>query len=171
MPAAAMLLADASVDTPTGAAGWSAWIQPPGARPFWQAGRLHPINVNQAELQAIHQGLQALSVAGCLSGEVVIMSDSMTALSALLVGVPGALASSEGREIPRINGRLPDGLRGPLRTIRRMLAGKGVTLQLQHVKGHQTDEAGGWVNQTVDWLARAHMRQVRDQNIKPGGVE
>lgn len=89
------------------------------------------------------------------------MSDSMTALSALLTCIPGAVASLEGREIPRLSGRLPDGLRGPLRTIRRLLAGTDATLRLQHVKGHQTDEPGGWVNQTVDWLARAHMRQVR----------
>ena len=161
MPAAAMLLADASVDISTGAAGWSAWIHTPGARPYWQAGRLHPINSNQAELQAIHRGLQALSEAGRLSGEVVVMSDSLTALSALLGGIPGAAPAPEGREIPPITGKLPPGLRGPLRTIRRLLADTDATLRLQHVKGHQTADAAGWINSTVDWLARQHMRQAR----------
>ncbi|MCW0235300.1 MAG: hypothetical protein OJJ21_17000 [Ferrovibrio sp.] len=154
-------MADASVDDIAGAAAWAAWVQPPAGRAFWQAGTLPVMSGNAAELHAIAHGLRALSDAGGLAGEIVVMSDSRTALGSILGALPAS--STAVADLPPIDAAMaPAATQAGLQAVRELVRGTGARLVLRHVRGHQAGGGAGWLNASCDFLARSTMRRARD---------
>lgn len=154
----AVIVTDASCRA--GRSAWAAWIRVQGAAPFLSGGSLPDSERDQstrAELRAIRCALAAARDAGGLSGSVLLLSDSLTALGEIRRALPECRLTGRGIPVPmlsrdrKIN---PDYAR-TLRSIRRLVRNAGACLSLQHVKAHNPRGAITWPNVAADILARA----------------
>ena len=157
---------DASLCSRSLACGWGGWA----IREEWGRGRFYggvsmlgARNSNEAELVAVLHLLRALSAEGELAtvSGVMIQSDSIAMLAALMALVPGAewRASKSDLDMADVDVRrtFSPFERRHSQEIANLLYMRFV--YVRHVKGH-TDNAAGrsWVNAQCDREAKKHMQ-------------
>lgn len=135
------LFADASFCPMTGAYGWCFWIKhgAPAQTVLHSGGGVGLSGSQQAEVEALRQGLAKVHEIGVKGKRIVVQSDCV-----------GALATIES----------------DLRQLRQMGARLAYT---KHVKGHQGNkDKRSSVNTTCDRKAGEHMEQFREVARKQG---
>mgnify|MGYP001806228300 CR=1 FL=1 len=164
------LFTDASLCGQTCAAGYGAWAK----RDDMKAGETFGGEIiervtssSEAELYAVAHALDLLHKKGLLhlpTKTVMVQSDSVRALQAILQCVPGA--SETRHRQSRLQGPLlPHRLklnpieRGAIFIIQDAL--RHVRPLVRHVKGHQQGDGRNWVNRECDRIARQHMGNAR----------
>lgn len=167
------LFADASVLPQLGTAGWGAWAKGDGRASQLMSGPLETHkgpgmrpafdqNANVAELMAIEEALLHLeqtSYFHAADEAIMIQSDCVAALEALMGSVPNTIFKPHPQGVQSINYRHPSrGMLSPVelqsaRIINTTLARIKLRAILRHVKGHSNNGTRSWVNRQCDKLA------------------
>lgn len=173
IPLDVTIFADASRCTKTGASGWGAWIKATGRDTIVTGSRMREVTatVVQAELAAIANALAVGAKAGIIYGRVMVQSDCLGALAAIITHMPHVKDRPFGLDgvkvIPVKKWKAKhEHLRPALEAIQKMLADNGTILTVRHVRGHQAGQGRSGVNRMCDAEAKRHMRFMRRELLK-----
>jgi len=162
------IFADASYCHRSGSAGWAAWIKADGYQSMTvgAAIKVKITHANEAELAAIANALCVARLRGIIRKNDVVMvqSDCVTALAIIRgrCGIVEDRPAAGGLSVdPITKMKLRPQHRSAIAVINETIAATGATLITRHVRGHQPGAGRQWVNNTVDQIARSHMRASR----------
>jgi ribonuclease HI len=159
------LIADASFDPRTKAAGWAGWAKTAGRDSIIYAGafKIAPICSAEAELFAIVNVMHIAVAEGLIEhgSEVLVQSDCADALAVIRKIVPSAIDRKhrDGVPVPVRRRKLPSPQSDrAAATIARLVDEMGLSLAVRHVRGHKEGPGRQWVNRQCDMAARRAMR-------------
>lgn len=154
------LFTDASHRPSLRSAGWGAWAAGEGRPPQTFSGPLPFTGASvTAELLAVAEAVRAVDRSYLADADEALMvqSDCVAALSALLAHVPGSRHKPHPDGVAEVHPRtkrLSPIERDAVEGVAYVLGLRGMRLVLRHVRGHSPDGGGrGWANRECDRLA------------------
>lgn len=165
----ATIIADASLDPDTGAAGWAAWMKADGMESSIVGEQLdgRMADSGEAELFALAGALRAAECSRHIvrGAEVLLQSDSLWALAAIRAAIPAvrdrkhATAGCAVGPLRKsaVSGRSRSAIADIVETVDRL----SLMVAVRHVPGHRSGDGRQWVNRECDRVAKQHMRAAK----------
>lgn len=152
------IFADASFHPQTRLSARGAWIKADAAEAITHGGAftLQMDDATHAELAALANALTVAHAAGFLIGPALLQSDSLHALSMIMMTIPAArdYRHKKGLQVPMWRKAVPRSHMPMIRHMQRIQAETGIALLLRHVKGHRPGGGRNWVNNLCDQIAK-----------------